>query len=177
MVGSPGTIMAQPSALAAASSLEPGSVTATQRAPSLPESSQKYDRSSSGSMVEPDLEEQMKIASRGSIAFATSPTWPGSVESSTCSFGPSVVPPKTVASTSGPSEEPPMPSSTADLWPRPSSRSLTSVSCGTCSPLAAAIQPSHLPSSLPVQSVASPAARRRVHPSARMVSMRASTAF
>ena len=83
-------------------------------------------------MVEPDLEETMKIVSLGSMAPATSLIWPGSVESSTCRRGPSVAPPKMRASTSGPSDEPPMPSSTASLWPRPRSRSLSSVSCSTC---------------------------------------------
>ena len=45
-------------ALASFSSFEPGSVTAMKRLPSLPDSSQKYSRSSSGSIVEPIWSDQ-----------------------------------------------------------------------------------------------------------------------
>ena len=103
--------------------------------------------------------------------------WPGSVVSSTCSFGLPAALPKISDSTSGPRLDPPMPSSTASLYDFAFSVSALSCSGSTCWPRAAASQPSHLPSSPPVHSVASPCQKRRVHASARAVSSRASTAF
>ena len=80
-------------------------------------SEKKCANSDSGSIVPPDLEETMNSVRAGSTAAVTARTLAASVESSTCRRGPSPCPAKERRSTSGASEEPPMPSSTASVKP------------------------------------------------------------
>ena len=108
----------------------------------------------------------------GSIASATVATWPGSVLSSACSLGEPEAEPRMKPITSGPRLEPPMPSSTTSLYCLASWReSSASLAPSTCSPLAAASQPSHLPSSLPVHIEASCAHSLRDQPCLRACSI------
>src|SRR5208337_901574 len=115
-----------------------------------------------GSRVLPDLEETMQMVFLRSSFFSTALTWAGSVESSTWSSGYPPNLPKVRRRTSTQRLEPPMPRRTA--WRNlafliSAASFLRLASSFNCSSTMVS-QPSHLPSSVPVQSEGSFCHRR-----------------
>src|ERR1700730_12690093 len=110
-----------------------------------------------GSRVEPDLLETKKRVFSRSILFSKDLICAGSVESSTCRSGNPSIFPNDVRKTSGHRLDPPIPMSSASVKPvLPISRANSSKSLALlCCASAMSSQPSHLLSSLPVQSEAS----------------------
>ena len=163
------------SAVASASSFEPGSVIAMKRLPAFSEPmvsltlSKKYCLKMFGSSVDPDLLETMKRVLARSIFFSKALTWAGSVESSTLSFGKPSIWPKVFARTSGHRLEPPIPSNKMSL-----NFSLR-ISCASCWNFslhsdcfsATSSQPSHCDSSPLVHRDASRCHNCRTLPAAR----------
>ena len=150
MVGSPAnTRMLR--VFASCSSAEPGSVIAMNCSPA-PTFAQKYSKCESVSRVPPDFDETMNIVLLRSRDFSACRIIAGCVVSSTCScFAPNVC-----FSTSGASEEPPMPSRTnVSNFLRASAANSAISPARSCIRLGSSSQPSHLSSSAPVQMVAS----------------------
>src|SRR5919109_783430 len=137
---------------ASCSSAEPGSVIATKRSPSPSVCSQKYSKWASVSSVVPDFEETTNIVSSRSIESTACRIIAGCVVSRTCRlFTPNVR-----FSTSGASDEPPMPSRTNVVKrERASSANARMSSSRSWIRFGSSSQPSQRSSSAPVQTVAS----------------------
>src|SRR5436305_8808463 len=124
--------------------------------------SKKYCLKIFGSSVVPDLLDTKKSVLLKSILFSIALICAGSVESSTCSSGNPSILPKDLRITSGQRLDPPIPRSRACEKPPSaiSSANLTKRSAVFCCSPTMLNQPSHLPSSPPVQSEASRAHNR-----------------
>ncbi len=165
MSGLPWKMRRKPRSVATRSMLEPGSVTATKRAPSSPVAAQKCASSAFGSTVEPDFE----LTTKSEPSTGTARTASGSVVSTTTSSRSATAAP-TVPRTSGARLEPPIPQSTMRSYGSAAARA-QAASSSTCSAISSSTgsQPSQRPISAAVagssdQRLPSPAkqARRRL---------------
>src|SRR5437899_10080792 len=151
MVGSPATTRML-RVFANCSSAELGSVMAMNWLPSPPAFFQKYSKCESVSSVPPDFDETMNIVLPRSRVCSACRIIAGCVVSRTCNcFAPNVR-----FNTSGAREEPPMPSRTnVSNLVRASVANSTTSPARSCMRFGSSSQPSHLSSSVPVQTVAS----------------------